>query len=461
MKKSRLLFAIPALVIFSITFSSCEKLFNRAPDIENQSFSVYENSSDGTVIGKIVVDDKSGQMETFTIINGNDDEIIALDQKTGIITVNNPFFLNYEAIGSIELQIEVEDEFGKSDYCEIIILVKNVPEIENEIFSINENSASGTLAGKISTPDQDLTFEITSGNINDAFSILNDGSIAVKTGTAIDYETTPSFNLSVTATNRESKSESAIITINLIDLKPTTDGLILYMPFDGNLNDLSSTANNGIDYTMGTYINGKYGQAKEFNGTSDFIKLNRTLNTSAGLSFSFWVNTYGAIGNENNGAIISKYDMAGSNRCLLICSFGTNDKRSVNRINTIFYCSDFSMNTYHDHTMSYLDAADLSEYSNPSLWTIINPKKLTINSWGHCVVNLTSTNIEIWLDGVLCTMKTREYQTYGNTSIPTYIGNIPNGGAGSNNHFHGSLDEFRVYDRSLTAAEINSLFSER
>jgi hypothetical protein len=368
MKGLKLFINISFLVSLCFTLSSCEKLFNKAPEMEDQAFSVEENSPNETIIAQISINDEAGQERHFSIIEGNDDGLFAVSEKEGYLSVNNYLLLDYEAYASRILLVEVEDEFGKTDQAEI--------------------------------------------------------------------------------------------KIDLINIEPPTNGLILYMPFDGNLTDYSTNSNNGIDHTTGNFVTGKWGQAKEFNGTSDYIELNRTLSTQYGFSVSFWVNTCGVVGTDNNGCIISKYSMAGDNRCLLLNSFGINDGRTVDRIGVTFYSPNYSVSTDHDNTMSYLEAADLVQYSNPALWTIVNPRKLTKNTWIHCVVNMTSTSLEIWLDNVLCTKKSREYNTYLDSDVKTYIGNCLWGGGGSNNHFHGALDELRVYSRALTQQEICLLYTE-
>jgi len=239
------------------------------------------------------------------------------------------------------------------------------------------------------------------------------------------------------------------------------DGLILYMPFDGNIKDYSGSSNDGIDHTDGKFTFGEWCLAKEFNGTSDYIELTNTLPTSYGFSVSFWIKTNGVVGTDNNGCIISKYSMAGNNRCLLLNSYGINDDRTVDRVLVAFYSQNYYESRDHDNAGSYLAASDLAQYEDPSLWAILNPRKLTKNKWMHCVVNMTSTSLEVWLDGTLCTKKAREYQTYLDTNVKTYIGNCLWGGGGTNNHFHGALDELRVYNRPLTIEEINALAQRR
>lgn len=241
-----------------------------------------------------------------------------------------------------------------------------------------------------------------------------------------------------------------------------SDGLILYYPFNGSINDKSDNHNNGINFTSDKYVSGINKQALDFNGISDFIKLSETINSSAGLSFSFWINSRGANGTENNGAIISKYNMTTNSRCFLIYSFGSFDTRTDNRLSAAFYKNGSSA-LIHDNVKSYMEPGELSIYpSDPSLWTIANPMRLVLGTWTHCVVNVTSTTIEAWINGVLCTKKEREYNTYFNSpGEPVYIGNNPSMGEGSNNHFNGILDELRIYNRGLSKKEIQILFNHR
>ena len=232
------------------------------------------------------------------------------------------------------------------------------------------------------------------------------------------------------------------------------------MPFDGNVNDLSSSGNNGIDFTSHNYIAGKRSQALDFNGTSDFVRLTNTINSKYGLSFSFWVKTRGPNGAENNGSIISKYSKINNTRCFMVYSFGSYATRNDNRLSAAFYEYGYSSGE-HDMTKSYLETGELLVYPNPALWTITNPIRLVPGEWTHCLVNLTPTTIETWINGKFCTKKTREYLSYNNNdSEPVLIGNNYDIGEGTNNHFNGVLDELRIYNRGLTVKEIKTLFKE-
>jgi hypothetical protein len=341
---------------------------------------------------------------------------------------------------------------------------ENSVKIPNQSFSIDENSQVGDSVGAVMASDKDnltLSYSIISGNTNSAFNLSGtDGSITVNNTDALDFETTPVFNLLIEARNSKNEKADAKITIKLNNLDMPTDGLVLYMPFDGNVNDLSMNNNGGIDYTSQKYVPGKKSQALDFNGTSDYIVLSNTINSQYGLSFSFWVNTRGAQVTENNGSIISKYSKVNNTRCFMVYSFGSYDTRNDNRLSAAFYEYGTS-SAYHDMTKSYLEPADLLSYPNPALWTILNPTRLSTGEWTHCVVNLTATAIETWINGKLCTKKTREYASYSASDFePVLIGNNYDIGEGTNNHFNGMLDELRVYNRGLTNKEITTLFKE-
>ena len=239
---------------------------------------------------------------------------------------------------------------------------------------------------------------------------------------------------------------------------PPTNGLLLYYPFDGNVNDFSDNNNDGIDYTSKNYVAGKRHKALDFNGLTDYIQLTNTINSSNGLSFSFWIFSRGPAATENNGVIIGKYNMKSALRCFLVYSFGAYETRNDNRLSAAFYKSGKS-SAIHDHVKSYMEPAELNIFPDPSLWTISKPLRLVPETWTHCVINVTSKTVETWINGVLCTKKQREYDSYFDSYYePVYIGNNPDLGEGNNNHFNGIIDELRIYSRGLTADEIKILF---
>ncbi len=104
----------------------------------------------------------------------------------------------------------------------------NNPVVTPDTFSIPENSVNGTVVGTVvATDPEPFTYAITAGNTGGAFAINSaTGEITVNATAALDFEVTPSFALTVTATDSEPLAGSATITINLSnvnDVAPVAD----------------------------------------------------------------------------------------------------------------------------------------------------------------------------------------------------------------------------------------------
>ena len=98
--------------------------------------------------------------------------------------------------------------------------VLNPPTIANQVFSVAENSASGTVAGTVAASDPDagqtLTYAITGGNTGGAFAI-NSATGQLTVAGALDFEGTATYALTVQATDNGSPTSaaSATVTVNL------------------------------------------------------------------------------------------------------------------------------------------------------------------------------------------------------------------------------------------------------
>ncbi len=102
------------------------------------------------------------------------------------------------------------------------------PVAEDASWGLNENSLAGTYAGTVTAADPDagqsLTYQITAGNTNNAFAIDPvTGVITVSNSAALDFETTPVFNLTIEVTDNglPQLSDTATIQINLNDVWST------------------------------------------------------------------------------------------------------------------------------------------------------------------------------------------------------------------------------------------------
>ena len=146
---------------------------NSDPILEDTELSIEENSVVGSLVGSVTATDVDNDPLTFRILVGNESGTFELGSTSGDLLVLDSSALDYETQDLFELEIEVSDNYGGADTVLISIVVLDVnenstPGIENQSFSIPENSISGTIIGIITASDLDgdvLTYQILSGNI--------------------------------------------------------------------------------------------------------------------------------------------------------------------------------------------------------------------------------------------------------------------------------------------------------
>ncbi len=201
---------------------------NDAPVVNAATFSIDENRNNGTNVGTVTVSDQDGgQSHTFAITGGNTNGAFAINASTGQITVANKSALDYETNPVFHLTVQATDNgapplSGSNTITINLNDVNEAPVVSAATFSVDENSANGTVVGTVSASDPDagqtLTYSIQAGDPNGAFAInASTGQITVANGSLLDYETTPSYSLTVRATDNASSPlfGEATITINL------------------------------------------------------------------------------------------------------------------------------------------------------------------------------------------------------------------------------------------------------
>ncbi len=240
---------------------------------------------------------------------------------------------------------------------------------------------------------------------------------------------------------------STVVGISWADLN---DGLIAYWCFDEcDATDKTGSGYNGILSGNPSCEAGIIGKAFYLDSYNDHIRFSGALGSHNIKALSFWINSRGLDGINNRGMVMAKYNWNGR-RSFSITSHDGN----TNKIDAYFY---FRGDTYDgDGISSYYKNP---ESLDPEKYTIINNTELETNVWKHIVVNITDSELEIWIDGKITNKVKRNYQQYFNSSEPVYLGNAFNMGSDFvyNHRLNGMLDEFRVYNRSLTEAEIDQL----
>lgn len=205
-----------------------------------------------------------------------------------------------------------------------------------------------------------------------------------------------------------------------------TEGLVAHYTFDGNANDDSGNGNDGVIHGV-TSTTDRYGNADSayhFNGTSAYIEVadsdslrevGQTVTLSAWINIDDW---------DNGWASIMCKGIADGNR-----------QYGIQISNTGYWL----VNKYNESK-----ANDLTVDQSPK-----------IGSWCHVAMTYTPEFVSAYLNGELIGTMTPLGSLVEN-SEPLYIGvDLP----GGDEYLVGDMDEVRIYNRALSAAEVRALSS--
>ena len=206
-----------ATVTITITNIDDEK-----PTLTSYTNSMAENTTTGTQVGDIIIS-KEGDSDITDISLTGDGNAKFSVSTTGEITLKSA--LDYETKTSYTLQAIATNGAGSSDAVSVTLTVTNIAEsrpllVTPSAFSLDENTTIGTKVGTITTSgttDENIVtgYTIQSGNTDTAFLISTTG--AITTAKTLDYATTPSYDLSIFATNDFGNSTSITVTINITE----------------------------------------------------------------------------------------------------------------------------------------------------------------------------------------------------------------------------------------------------
>jgi hypothetical protein len=200
---------------------------NRPPVINDQSFTINENSAVNTTVGGLVWSDPDPLTvnPTFTIVSGNELGGFRIDAVTGRLSVANSAPLNFEATPIFRLNVRLNDNGSPnlSDTAVITINLANVneaPVVNDQTFRVRTGSAAGTTVGTVVATDPDVgqtkTFSITGGNTGTTFRIdAATGRITVASAAGVRTARTYRLTVTVRDNGTPQLSDTAVITINV------------------------------------------------------------------------------------------------------------------------------------------------------------------------------------------------------------------------------------------------------
>lgn len=219
---------------------------NNAPVIADQSFVLAENSPIGATAGLVVASDPDvGQSISYEILAGNTNAAFAIDALTGALNVAFDGAIDFETTPTFELTIRVTDSGDPALFSDAVVTV-NLQDVDEtpppppnsapfvaagQAFALAENSPVGTVVGSVVASDADagqsLSYSIVAGNTGGAFAInAATGQLSVANVGAIDFETTPMFNLTIRVTDNgdPALATEANVAVNLGDVVETPPG---------------------------------------------------------------------------------------------------------------------------------------------------------------------------------------------------------------------------------------------
>jgi hypothetical protein len=190
---------------------------------------------------------------------------------------------------------------------------------------------------------------------------------------------------------------------------------------DGNSLDSSGEGNNGVLFNNVSNATGRWSESYAFDGDEDFINITNdaSIYLLNNLTVSVWIKWSGDTSGANY--VIDKY----ANRYAV----GLNSVAGSGAPR--FYVSSTGLALITD-----------------------SPDKISANEWHHIVGTLNGTNTTLYVDGVI-------KATSNGTPTVTSGGNLYFGcyqTCSSTYDFNGSIDEVRLYNRTLSAEEVKELY---
>ncbi|MFH1119554.1 MAG: cadherin domain-containing protein [Bacteroidota bacterium] len=201
---------------------------NSAPVIAPQAFTINENLPAGSIVGTVQASDpNAGQTLVFSIVSGNSGNAFIISQS-GILSVSNAQAIDFETNPSFTLMVKVADNGSPALWAQaaVTVTVVNVndpPVMQPQTYVAKENIPSGRYVCKVIATDQDPgdTFQsyIMAGNTNNAFKMQAYTSrIFVDNASALNFEVTPVYYLTVRCVDNHGAYSEQIITINIEDV---------------------------------------------------------------------------------------------------------------------------------------------------------------------------------------------------------------------------------------------------
>jgi Concanavalin A-like lectin/glucanases superfamily/Thrombospondin type 3 repeat len=256
-------------------------------------------------------------------------------------------------------------------------------------------------------------------------------------------EAEPGDPLITSVTITQNEGEGLIIDHLAIEDDNVISGLVAYYPLDGNANDESGNGHDGIVYGGINYQNGVYGEAAEFDGSTGYIDLgieDNILGSNPDVwSYSLWFKS-----NEDSGG--QEY---------LISDYYRPTTHPTKYDNNLAFSLGFNI---YDQIQADIRHSDPSQIHIAYHVGYVDGYR--DQTWHHAAVTVDKANstLTLYLDGydvyVNDSISDRDYFDGGKLFLGIEFYNIPA------NYWDGLIDDVRIYNRVLSADEIQKLYKD-
>lgn len=219
-----------------------------------------------------------------------------------------------------------------------------------------------------------------------------------------------------------------------------TNGLVAYYPFNGNANDESGNGNNGVvsGATLTTDRFGNANKAYNFGGVNSpaHIRIPKTANNafSNNFSISFWAKINSARGMDGWGGTVSEG---------VHCLIARDHDRGGGLVLNIFPRSSTNLLSVGISSFTYSGGGSNIQGNYIDKWVL------------YTITHENNNTMKLYMNGTLITSFNLVFDLATINAKDIYLGKFydywyP---------FNGVIDEFRMYNRTLTPSEVMSIYS--
>lgn len=209
---------------------------NDAPtDITIPTLTIAENASLGAVLSALsTADVDAGDVHTYTLVSGegSDDNSVFSINNSNLLTASA---IDFESKSSLKIRLKSADGSGASIEKAFVVTVTNVNESPEAIVlsasSIEENKASGTVIGALTTTDPDngdshtYSFVAGAGDTDNALFEISEGNLVNKS--AFNYEAKTAYSVRIKTTDADGLNFIQNFTVSVQDVNEAPSAVAL------------------------------------------------------------------------------------------------------------------------------------------------------------------------------------------------------------------------------------------